>query len=78
MLVVVRHVARQHGLTGQLLYLREDLVDRYAAGRRLIWFVWGERQLHPPEFPPPAWLRRVLDDGAHIWRHIRRGEEVAS
>ncbi len=63
------------GLTGRLLYLRADLVDRYAAGRRLVWFVWGERQLYPFEFPPPAWLARVYDDQAHIWRHVRRGEE---
>jgi len=64
------------GLSGQLLYLREDLVHRYAAGRQLLWFMWGERQLLPPEFPPPRWLSRVYDDGAHIWRHIRRGEEL--
>lgn len=63
--------------SGHLLYLREDLVHRFAAGRRLIWFVWGERQLQPIAHPGPDWLNSALRQRANVWRHIRRGEELS-
>ena len=65
------------GLGGHLLYLREDLVHRYAAGRRLIWFTWGERELYPLPRSIPDWLVRASQKGEDIWRHIRRGEELS-
>jgi hypothetical protein len=65
------------GFDGHLLYLREDLVHRYAAGRQLIWFIWGERQLHSYPDPAPNWLVQALRNRADVWRHIRRGEELS-
>lgn len=65
------------GFEGHLLYLREDLVHQYAAGRRLIWFVWGERQLCPYPYPEPDWLIDARQNGADVWRQIRRGEELS-
>jgi len=67
------------GFDGHLLYLREDLVYRYAAGRQLIWFIWGERQLRPDPFlyPVPSWLVRAQNDRADVWRHVRRGDELS-
>lgn len=65
------------GFDGDLLYLREDLVHRYANGRRLIWFVWGERQLDPFPHDTMDWLSRAQQDGLDVWRYIRRGEELS-
>ena len=33
------------GYSGDLLYLREDLVRKYAKGRKLIWFIRGETNI---------------------------------
>ena len=64
---------------GHLLYLREDLVYQYAAGRQLIWFIWGERQLRPDSFlyPVPTWLVQAQNDRADVWRHVRKGDELS-
>lgn len=68
------------GFNGRLLYLREDLVHQYAAGRRLIWFTWGERELHgnPISYRTPSWLARAYHDNATVWRHIRYGQDLSS
>jgi hypothetical protein len=65
------------GFRGHLLYLREDLVQRYAAGRRLIWFVWGERQIYPHPSPAPGWLIRTARKNADVWRQTRKGDELS-
>lgn len=62
---------------GHLLYLREDLVHQYAAGRRLIWFTWGERQPHPYPHPTPDWLVKARQNRADVWRHVCKGEELS-
>jgi hypothetical protein len=65
-------------LDGHLLYLRENLLEQYAAGRRLIWFVWGKRQLYPYPKQGPRWLIQARQNGADVWRDVRRGEELSS
>lgn len=65
------------GYSGHILYLREDLVLRYAAGRRLIWLFWGERQLYPYLYTPPKWLINAQQSQADVWRHIRRIEDLS-
>jgi hypothetical protein len=66
------------GFEGQLLYIREDLVQQYAAGRRLVWFIWGERNLYGYMHSPPDWLVRAYQDRAMIWRRLVRGEQLSS
>jgi hypothetical protein len=58
------------GYSGDLLYLHEDLLARYADGRSLIVFLWGERQPHPFPEPAPTWLKNAWMEHAEIWRHI--------
>ncbi|MBK5292704.1 MAG: hypothetical protein JJE04_13620, partial [Acidobacteriia bacterium] len=62
------------GFGGHLLYLREDLLLRYAAGRRLVWFIWGERNLYGYSHSRPDWLVKAHRERAHIWRRLVRGE----
>ena len=59
------------GFGGNILYLREDLLRRYANGRQLIWFWKGEREISPWREPAPRWLRNAHRDRAHIWHHVR-------
>jgi hypothetical protein len=67
------------GFHGELSYLREDLVHRYASGRQLVWFIWGERQIYPPyPHPEPDWLIKAWQSSTDVWRHIRRGNELSS
>ncbi len=66
------------GLDGHMLYLREDLVYRYAAGRRMIWFVWGEKERYPDSLvSPPDWYLKVRSEYSNVWRHVRTGEELS-
>ncbi len=67
------------GFDGHLLYLREDLVRRYAEARELILFIWGRRQLHPAtplgrEWP--RWLQTASREHADVWREVRLGTEL--
>lgn len=66
------------GYSGNLLYLREDLVHSYAAGRRLIWFIWGERQFDRFPGRTTGWLNQVQRNGLDVWRYVRRGEELST
>jgi hypothetical protein len=63
---------------GELLYLREDLLHRYADGRRLIWHVCGEREIRPYPQQPPDWLVRAQRSEADGWRKTVRAEELSS
>lgn len=65
------------GFGGHLLYLREDLVHKFAKGRSLIWFIWGHRGLRPVPFPQPAWFVNAQRSGASVWRKICRAEELS-
>ncbi len=71
-------VGAPSGFEGHLLYLREDLVKRYAARRRLISFLWGERQLYPHPQPEPAWLLRAYRKNSQVWRHIGMGNDLCA
>lgn len=66
------------GFSGHLLYLREDLVKQYAAGRKLVWFIWGERNLYGYSYSPPGWLVSAHQENAIIWRRLVRGEQLSS
>jgi hypothetical protein len=57
------------GFSGDLLYLREDLLSTYAAGRALVQVVWGERQVTFDWNHRPGWLADVAEH-AELWRHI--------
>lgn len=67
-----------NGYKGHLLYLREDLVYKYAAGRKLIWFIWGERQLNPHPQPTPDWLILAQRKNENVWRRVVRGEDLSN
>lgn len=59
---------------GHMLYLREDLVKRYAAGRRLVWFIWGERNVYDNDNPVLA-ARLARQGSAGKSNHLAAGRE---
>lgn len=63
------------GMTGNLLYIREDLLHQYAAGRCLVWLVWGERQLHP--YREVEWLAEARRENSDIWKRVARASDVS-
>jgi hypothetical protein len=75
--VVAKSLAAPSGFGGYLLYLREDLLHRFAAGRRLVWFIWGERSIRPLGHEPPEWLVKILRSGENVWRQVRGAEELS-
>ena len=66
------------GFDGRILYLREDLVFRYASGRRLIWLIWGERQLDIGYRDAPQWMNDIRVAGQDMWSLVRRGEDLCT
>ncbi|WP_124778846.1 MULTISPECIES: hypothetical protein [Micromonospora] len=55
---------------GDLLYIREDILNSYAAGRALIGFFWGERLPTPYPHDQPQWLQEARELNAEVWRHL--------
>jgi hypothetical protein len=39
-------VGAPDGFSGELLYIREDVLRAYAGNRAMVFFGWGERHLH--------------------------------
>jgi hypothetical protein len=60
-------VRAPEGLEGDILYLREDLLTKYANGRALVWRMIGERQLVGDSFHWPAWLEQIYRDRRNDW-----------
>jgi len=55
---------------GDLLYLREDILRSYAAGRTLVGLFWGERLPTPYPHDQPQWLRKAREQNAEVWRRV--------
>jgi hypothetical protein len=64
------------GMDGDILYLREDLLMKYANGRALVWRMIGERQLVGDSFHWPAWLEQVYRDRRNDWRLVWSATDV--
>jgi len=52
---------------GDLLYLRKDLLLRYADKRRVVQVAWGERLVTGQ----PSWWGDVYDNMEHLWRELK-------
>ncbi|MEO2091287.1 MAG: hypothetical protein ABGY75_17640, partial [Gemmataceae bacterium] len=59
------------GISGTTLYLRKDLLDRYAAGRTLIWLMSGERRLLRSSHVDQPQLGTIYSNGENEWRIAR-------
>ncbi|UWZ36367.1 hypothetical protein Drose_35930 [Dactylosporangium roseum] len=55
---------------GNLLYIREDTLRSYAAGRTLIGLFWGERLPTPYPHDQPKWLQEARARNAEVWRRV--------
>lgn len=71
--VATRSFTAPAGFTGNLFYLRADLVTSYAADNAIVTFAWGERRLQFtwPEEPTRA-AQNAYRSGANVWRVIRQ------
>lgn len=58
------------GLEGDVLYLREDLVQQYLDGRAIVWCAFGERELRPFPSAPPQWLKESHRQQENAWSEI--------
>ena len=65
---------------GHLLYLREDLIERYCKEHdfELVWIVWGERRLFSADYSTemPEWVYEAYATNSHIWRRVATLSEV--
>jgi hypothetical protein len=60
------------GFSGMLLYVREDLLRRFAGNRAFVGLAWGERQIvmDHSRGGAPEWLVRVAQSGADTWKQV--------
>ncbi len=58
------------GLDGDVLYVREDLLRRYAGDRAVVWLVFGERELLPYPASLPQWLVYARQQQAGTWHEV--------
>jgi hypothetical protein len=70
-------LAAPAGMKGESLFLREDLLARYLAGRTMVWFAFGERRLYGAPDSPPDWYSDHIRQGTNSWRVVRDASEVA-
>ena len=59
-----------NGLEGDILYIREDLLRQYAAGRAIVWSAFGERELYPCPPTRPDWLLDAQRRGEDTWNMV--------
>lgn len=58
--------------SGNLLYIRKDLLGKYAGSRNIIWVIWGERQHAGEVWNTPEWASKIYTQQEHIWRQIKQ------
>ncbi len=63
------------GLDGDILYIREDLLRQYVGARAIVWFAFGERELHPYPPSPPEWLVDVQRQHVNSWCKVLTEED---
>lgn len=64
------------GFEGEILYLREDLLMHYCAGKALIWQMQGDRNLNDGSFNQPQWLERVYRERKNRWSLVWGAEDL--
>jgi hypothetical protein len=57
------------GFSGNFLFIREDLIARYADGRALVQVGWGERRVLTDWHSRPKWLSQTAEH-ADLWRRV--------
>lgn len=63
-------VSSVDGLEGDVLYVREDLLQQYIGNRAIVWFVFGERELRPYPSSPPDWLVDAQRKRSGAWQQV--------
>ncbi|WP_334191179.1 ATP-binding protein (plasmid) [Synechococcus elongatus PCC 11801] len=58
------------GLKGNVLYVREDLLQQYIGDRTVVWFSFGERELRPYPPSPPQWLVDAQQKQENAWTEV--------
>ena len=64
------------GLLGDVLYLREDLLQQYVGKRGIAWLVSGERDLRLYPAALPQWLVDAKRQRANQWREVISEEQL--
>ncbi|WP_426732939.1 NACHT domain-containing protein [Myxococcus faecalis] len=58
------------GLDGNILYVRDNLLRQCIGDRTVVWFIFGERELHPYRPSPPQWLVDAHQQDANAWQRV--------
>jgi len=61
---------------GKTLYLRKDLVRRYAGRRKLVWLMLGGRHTSMSGKNDSTAVRQVIQAGQNTWKDVRIGSDI--
>src|SRR5438477_272021 len=64
------------GFSGDILYVREALLDGFVGDDGVLWFMIGERQLSRYSYPMPEWLADVMRARQNEWRAVWRRADL--
>ncbi|TCJ32303.1 NACHT domain-containing NTPase [Parafrankia sp. BMG5.11] len=56
---------------GHLLFLRRDLVVKFAGDRQIVHVAWGEREVTVDWNSVPPWVDEARRAYEHVWRNVR-------
>lgn len=65
-----RTLSSVDGLDGNILYIREDILQQYLRHCALVWYAFGERDLRPYPTAPPEWFVEVQRRQENAWSEI--------
>ena len=64
------------GLEGEVLYIREDLLQQYVDDHAIIWVAFGGREIRPYPPSPPQWLVDAQQQQANSWHEVLTGADL--
>jgi hypothetical protein len=64
------------GLEGDVVYVREDILRQYAGDRAVVWFTFGERELHPYPSSPQQWLVDAQRQRMNAWHAVLTESDI--
>jgi hypothetical protein len=64
------------GFSGEILYLREQLLTEFVGDHSVLWLMTGERRLSGYDYPIPQWLADVMRARQCEWRAVWRREDL--
>lgn len=69
--VATQFLKLEGSCSGELFYIRKDLLKKYLNGRKAVQFSWGERELRYDDYNHEDWEIEIRQNKENVWKLIR-------